>query len=59
MKRDVRIINSGRETRQPIAAQNTASYAFPSRRSLCPGRTERADSSGAPRKMLGIKSMNV
>ena len=59
MNMGVRIINNGREERQPIVVQKTASYALPSNRSLCPGRIDSADSSGAPRKIEGMKSINV
>ena len=41
----------------PITVNFMASYAFPSKRSLCPGSTDKAVSaSGAPKKIDGIKS---
>lgn len=50
----------GRPTRNPESVSQTASSPFPWRRSLCPGRTDRAvSSSGAPRKIEGIKSRKV
>ncbi len=45
---------------EPINVNRTASCAFPLSKNLCPGRTPNAvSSSGAPRYMEGIKSMNV
>jgi len=55
----VRRIKSGTPRRQPVSAYLEASYPLPSRRNLCPGRTESADSSGAPRNTEGIKSRKV
>ena len=44
---------------EPIAVSLAASYPLPFKRSLCPGRMDKAvDSSGAPRKMEGMKSKN-
>ena len=44
----------------PYKVKITASYALPLFSISCPGRTDRTESSsGAPRKMLGMKSMKV
>lgn len=46
--------------RLPYSVKITASYALPFNSIWCPGRTERAESSsGAPRKIDGMKSRNV
>ena len=46
--------------KHPIVVNLIASYPFPCKSSLWPGKIDNAvDSSGAPRKIDGIKSMNV
>jgi len=46
--------------RLPYVASEIASYPFPDCSSSWPGRIERiVSSSGAPRKILGMKSMKV
>ena len=54
------MIITGIANRLPYAESLTASYPFPSSSNWWPGRTERAvSSSGAPRNIEGIKSINV
>ena len=49
-----------REKREPRRVKRTASWPFPSSNSVCPGKMERKESSsGAPRKIEGMKSRNV
>ena len=46
--------------RDPIIVNKIASCPFPSRSSLCPGKTDKAiDGSGAPRYIEGIESKKV
>jgi len=55
-----RIKIRGIARREPFRVSRKASCPLPSRRSLCPGKMDRKlSSSGAPRKIEGMKSMNV
>jgi len=55
-----RIRIRGIARREPFRVRRNASCPLPSNRSLCPGRMDRKLSSfGAPRKIEGMKSMNV
>ena len=50
----------GIATREPYKVSTTASCPLPSASNWCPGRIERnVSSSGAPRKIEGMKSINV
>lgn len=54
----MRIINKAKKL--PIKVIFTAPYPSPFNKNLCPGRTLKAvSSSGAPKKILGIKSTKV
>ena len=60
MKTGIIIRSKGRAREEPIKVSKTAEYPCPLRRSRCPGITLKIlSSSGAPRKMLGIKFRKV